>query len=52
MILKWSFFFGAVVMAVYMLLSRGVPLVPVLAGCALAALFTWRNVTRRAAQGR
>ncbi len=52
MILKWSFFFGAAVMAAYMLISRGVPLLPVLAGCALAALITWRNVARRAAHGR
>ena len=52
MILKWSFFFGAAAMAAYMLISRGVPVLPVLAGCAFAALITWRNVSRRVAQGR
>jgi hypothetical protein len=52
MILKWSFFFGAAVMAAYMLISRGIPVLPVLVGCALAALITWRNVSRRAAQDR
>jgi hypothetical protein len=48
--LKWSFYFGAAMMAAYLLISRGVPIVPVLAGCGLAALFTWRKMSRQAAQ--
>jgi hypothetical protein len=51
---KWSFYFGAVVMAAYLLISRGVPIVPVLAGCGLAALMTWRKIkmSRLSAQRR
>jgi len=37
-------------MAAYLLISRGVPLVPVLAGCGLAALMTWRKLSRQSAR--
>ncbi len=50
--LKWSFYFGAVVMAAYLLGSRGVPIVPILAGCGLAALMTWRKMSRQSSQRR
>lgn len=49
---KWSFYFGAAVLAAYFLISRGIPAMAVLAGCGLAALFTWRKLARTAAQSR
>lgn len=48
---KWSFYLGAAVLAAYLLISAGTPVVPVLAGCGLAALFTWRKLARKAATG-
>jgi hypothetical protein len=49
---KWHYFLAACVFAAYLLLSRGVPLFPVLAGCAFAALLTWRQLSRQAASRR
>ena len=49
---KWSFYLGAAALVAYFLISRGIPVVPVLAGCGFAALLTWRKLVRRAAQGR
>jgi len=50
MMVKWSFFAGAAFLAAYFLISRGIPIVPVLAGCAFAALMTWRKLSRQTAQ--
>ncbi len=47
--LKWNLFFAAALLGAYMLISHGIPIVPVLAGCALAALFTWRQIARKPA---
>lgn len=49
---KWNLFFGASLLAAYMLISHGIPIVPVFAGCGLAALVTWRKLARQSAQGR
>jgi hypothetical protein len=52
---KWKFFFGAAALAAYFLIAQGVPVVPVLTGCSVAALLTWGMLTRQArqtAQGR
>ena len=40
---KWPFFFGAVILAGYLLLSYGAPPVAVLCGIGLAALATLRR---------
>lgn len=44
---KWNLYFAASLLGAYMLISHGIPIVPVLAGCALAALFTWRQIVRK-----
>jgi hypothetical protein len=44
---KWHFFLAACFFASYLLISSGVPLLPVLAGCGFAALLTWRQISRR-----
>jgi hypothetical protein len=44
---QWHFFLAACFFASYLLLSRGVPLLPVLAGCALAAFLTWPQFSRQ-----
>jgi hypothetical protein len=45
---RWNYFLAAAFFASYLLVSNGVPLVPVLAGCAAAALFIWwREHSRR-----
>jgi hypothetical protein len=49
---KWQYFLAAVFFASYLLISRGVPLLPVSAGCVIAALITWRKLARQAAQSR
>ena len=38
---SWYYFFAAAFFASYLLLSNGVPLLPVLAGVAVAALSMW-----------
>ncbi len=45
---RWHYFLAAVLFSAYLLVSRGAPLVPVAAGCVLAALFTWRMIARGA----
>jgi hypothetical protein len=40
---QWSYFLGAVVLAGYVLISHGAPLVAVAAGAAGAALLFWRR---------
>jgi hypothetical protein len=52
MILKWNLFAASAILAAYFLISRGIPVVPVLAGCGLAALVTWRKLSRSAAKVR
>ena len=49
---KWHYFIAAAFFGSYMLISRGVPLLPVLLGCAAAALLTWRKLSQQAAQSR
>lgn len=49
---KWKFFFGAAALAAYFLIAQGIPVVPVLVGCALAALITWRMLARQTVQQR
>jgi hypothetical protein len=46
---KWSFFFAAAWLATYYLVSRGVPVVPVIAGVGLAAVTTWRKLSKNRA---
>lgn len=48
MMVKWSFFAGAAILAAYFLIRGGVPVIPVLAGCAVAALMTWRKIAHPA----
>ena len=38
---SWGYFFAAAFFATYLLLSNGAPLLPVLAGVAVAALSMW-----------
>jgi len=52
MMVKWKFFAGAAFLAAYFLISRGIPVFPVLVGCSLAALITWRKLSRTAPQSR
>jgi hypothetical protein len=44
---KWQFFLAVCFFASYLLVSKGVPLFPVLAGCGFAALLTWRQIWRQ-----
>ena len=49
---SWYFFLAAAFFASYLLLSNGVPWLPVLAGVAVAALSMWlRTAGRRVSQG-
>ena len=50
---SWIYFFAAAFLASYLLISKGVPLLPVLAGCAVAALsMLFRTVAgRKVARG-
>ncbi len=41
---KWSFFAGSVILAGYLLISRGAPPLAVLCGIGLAAIFTGRVI--------
>lgn len=47
---KWNYFLAAVFFAGYLLVSRGVPLLPVILGCAGAALLTWLKHSRSASR--
>ena len=45
---SWIYFFAAEFLASYLLISKGVPLLPVLAGCAIAAgSMFWRTAPAR-----
>jgi len=39
--MKWNFLLASILLAVWILLSYGVPVVPVLLGAAGAAIWTW-----------
>jgi uncharacterized membrane protein AbrB (regulator of aidB expression) len=39
--MRWRYFLPAAFFGGYLLLSNGVPLLPVLSGCAIAALCVW-----------
>jgi hypothetical protein len=43
---RWHYFVAAVFFASYLLVSNGVPLLPVIFGCLLAAVLTWRKFPR------
>jgi hypothetical protein len=45
---RWHYFLAAVFFSAYWLVTRGAPILPVAAGCVLAALFTWRKIARSA----
>src|SRR5258708_34092606 len=48
---KWQYFFAAVFFASFLLVFRGVPLLPVLAGVVVAAFVTWWRVCRQESAG-
>jgi hypothetical protein len=50
---NWGYFFAAAFFASYLMLSNGVPLLPVLAGVAVAALSMWLRMAsgRKVARG-
>jgi hypothetical protein len=50
MMVKWSFFAGAALLAADFVFYRGIPVFAVLTGCGLAALATWRKLSRAAPQ--
>jgi hypothetical protein len=43
---RWYYFLPAAFFASYLLISRGVPVLPVLLGCSLVAFLTWRVLSR------
>src|SRR5258707_5427605 len=49
---KGQYFLAAVFFASYLLVSRGVPLLPVLAGCVVAAFVTWWRLAPPDPRGR
>jgi hypothetical protein len=42
---NWGYFFAAAFFASYLMVSNGVPLLPVLAGVAVAAFSMWLRMT-------
>ena len=49
---SWTVYSGCAVLAAYFLISRGVGVLPVVAGLALAGLFTWRmNAPKSSVKG-
>jgi len=49
---SWGYFLAAAFFASYLMISNGVPLLPVLAGVAVAALSMWlRMATRKPSNG-
>lgn len=48
---KWTYFVGAALFASYCLFRVGVPLLPILGGCLLAAMVHWLR-KRRGNNGR
>ena len=49
---KWSFFVGAAILVVGLLLKVGAPAEAILAGVLLAALVTWKGAGRRGPMAR
>ncbi len=43
---RWYYFMPAAFFASYLLISRGVSVLPVISGCALAAFLTWKLLSR------
>jgi hypothetical protein len=43
---RWPYFAAAVFFASYLLVSNGVPLIPIVLGCCLAAFLTWRKLSQ------
>jgi hypothetical protein len=43
---RWHYFAAAAFFASYLLVSNGVPLIPVILGCTLAAWLTWRKFSQ------
>jgi uncharacterized membrane protein YjgN (DUF898 family) len=50
---NWGYFFAAVFFASYLLISNGVPFLPVVAGVAIAAVSMWLRTAsaRKVSQG-
>lgn len=46
-LMRWRYFLPAAFFGSYLLLSNGVPLLPVLLGCAVAALCMWLRQNSR-----
>jgi hypothetical protein len=44
--MKWKFFVGATILAGGLLIKFGVPLIPIVLGVALAALWNWSRFRR------
>jgi len=47
---RWHYFLAAAFFASYLLVSHGVPFLPVVLGCVFAALLTWRKLSRQTAR--
>jgi hypothetical protein len=47
----WKFFVGAAILVVGLLLKVGAPLVPIVAGIAIAAIVTWKMQRRSGTHG-
>jgi hypothetical protein len=50
--MSWKYFIGASILGTGLLIKAGAPLVPVVMGIAMAALFNWRRERRAAAKRR
>jgi Flp pilus assembly protein TadB len=48
--MSWKFFIGATILATGLLIKVGAPLVPVVMGIAMAALFNWWRERRATAK--
>jgi hypothetical protein len=44
---RWHYCAAAAFFASYLLVSNGVPLIPVILGCLLAASLTWRKFSQQ-----
>lgn len=45
--LRWNYLLASAALVTYLLVNLGVPLLPVLIGCAAAALFAWWRGLKR-----
>jgi hypothetical protein len=48
--MNWKYFTGASILATGLLIKVGAPLVPIVLGIAMAALFNWRRERRASAK--